>query len=245
MEVHHHSGDHHGPKKFKDYFLEFLMIFLAVTLGFLAENFREVITARNHVKELAGQLKEVLMNDTANLQRLIQIETVQLNRADSLFTILMQPPKQIDYISLQVLLRNCDHIDIFYPSTGAMSTIKLELHLKEFVRTKIASFIDNYEKGVNELKTFELRDVDYMGKYLETFMSKHFIPENAAAIVNQKQLVSGELRNISPEDLVQLSVDINLIKGYDRQLLIRYNIIKSNAVAFIQHISKTYDIGDE
>jgi hypothetical protein len=53
------------------------------------------------------------------------------------------------------------------------------------------------------------------------------------------------MRDITPEDLVQLSVDITLIKGYNRQLLIRYNIIKSNAEAFIRHISKTYEIGDD
>ncbi len=31
MEVHHHPDLHHKPKKWKEYFLEFLMIFLAVT----------------------------------------------------------------------------------------------------------------------------------------------------------------------------------------------------------------------
>jgi hypothetical protein len=42
MEVHHHPHLPHGEKKkFKEYFLEFLMIFLAVTLGFFAENVRE------------------------------------------------------------------------------------------------------------------------------------------------------------------------------------------------------------
>ncbi|HEY2722570.1 MAG TPA: hypothetical protein VGI82_12635 [Chitinophagaceae bacterium] len=39
MEVHHNP--HVEKKKFKEYFLEFLMIFLAVTLGFFAENIRE------------------------------------------------------------------------------------------------------------------------------------------------------------------------------------------------------------
>jgi len=39
MEVHHHPKA--GPKKFKEYFFEFLMLFLAVTLGFFAENLRE------------------------------------------------------------------------------------------------------------------------------------------------------------------------------------------------------------
>ena len=38
MEVHHHS---HHPKKWKEYITEFLMLFLAVTLGFFAENVRE------------------------------------------------------------------------------------------------------------------------------------------------------------------------------------------------------------
>ena len=43
MEVHHHPDLHHEKKKWKEYFLEFLMIFLAVTLGFIAENIRESI----------------------------------------------------------------------------------------------------------------------------------------------------------------------------------------------------------
>ena len=36
MEVHHHPDNHHNSKKWKEYFSEFLMIFLAVTLGFFA-----------------------------------------------------------------------------------------------------------------------------------------------------------------------------------------------------------------
>ncbi len=44
MEVHHHTHDPaatHHKKNWKSYFWEFLMLFLAVTLGFLAENQRE------------------------------------------------------------------------------------------------------------------------------------------------------------------------------------------------------------
>ena len=41
MEVHHHPDLHHKKKKFKEYFLEFLMIFLAVTMGFFAESLTE------------------------------------------------------------------------------------------------------------------------------------------------------------------------------------------------------------
>ncbi len=47
MEVHHHS---HHPKKWKEYVTEFVMLFAAVTLGFFAENYREVIVEQ-HKKE--------------------------------------------------------------------------------------------------------------------------------------------------------------------------------------------------
>ena len=244
MEVHHHSGGHHSDKHFKDYFLEFLMIFLAVSMGFLAENFREYITDKNHVEELAGQLKEDLMNDTANIHRLILLENVQIKRTDSLFDLLIQPPNKIDFIRVQNLVRSCDHIDLFYPSTGAMSTIKMELHLKKFVQTKIASHIDNYERGINELKAFESRDIDYIGKYLENFMSIHCTPENAAALVNQQPFVNSSMRNISPADLIQFSVDVILIKAYNKQLVLKYTKINNDAVAFIQHISSTYHLDD-
>ena len=49
MEVHHHP--HVEKKNFKEYFLEFLMIFLAVTMGFFAENIREDITNRKKEKQ--------------------------------------------------------------------------------------------------------------------------------------------------------------------------------------------------
>ena len=55
MEVHHHPDNHHNSKKWKEYFSEFLMIFLAVTLGFFAENIREHLTNSAKEKEyIAG-----------------------------------------------------------------------------------------------------------------------------------------------------------------------------------------------
>ena len=241
MEVHHHSGGHHEDKSFKDYFLEFLMIFLAVSMGFLAENLREYITDKNHVEELAGQLREDLSNDTTHLTRLIAFQQVQVRRADSLYAILILPQNQIDYRKLQDMIVSCERIDFFYPSTGAISTIKKDLHLRKFVKNKIAMHIDLYEKGVSLLEKFEARDIDYMGKYLESFISSHFTPENAAVAVTRTPVVNGNLRNLRPEDLIQLSVDISLIKAYNLRLISLYQGVKDNASQFIQHINITYN----
>lgn len=244
MEVHHHSGGHREEKHFKDYFLEFLMIFLAVTMGFLSENFREYITDKNHVEELVGQLKEDLMHDTTNTQKLINFQLLQIKREDSLFQMLTGPASQIDFKKLQDMIAGCDRMDIFYPSTGAISTIKKELHLKEFVKKNIALHIDNYEKVVTVLQTFENRDIDYLGKYLETFVSNHFTPENIALAVLRKPVANESMRNMSPAVLIQLSVDINLIKAYNLQLVSRYTKIKEDAASFIQYLHETYHLDE-
>jgi hypothetical protein len=244
MEVHHHSGEHHGPKKFKDYFLEFLMIFLAVTMGFLAENVREYLTDDKHVTELAGQLKEDLINDTLKLQYNIEFEKVQIRRGDSLFEMLKQPPGRIDLKKLQDLIVDCIRLDYFYPSRGAISTIQKELQLKKFVKTKIAMHIDNYERDIGMLEKFENGSTDFMTKYLEGFVSLHFTPGNSALAISRLPVANGNLRNLSDADLVQLSVDVQLIKAYNLRLLGQLEKIKIEATNFILHINKTYNLED-
>ena len=63
MEVHHHS--HTPRRKLTHYFWEFLMLFLAVFCGFLAENQREHIVEHQREKQYMRSLIEDLMLDTA------------------------------------------------------------------------------------------------------------------------------------------------------------------------------------
>jgi hypothetical protein len=65
MEVHHHP--HVEKKGFKEYFLEFVMIFLAVTMGFFAESLREYFGDRQKETEYMHSLVEDLKEDTATL----------------------------------------------------------------------------------------------------------------------------------------------------------------------------------
>ena len=65
MEVHHHP--HVEKKNFKEYFLEFVMIFLAVTLGFIAENVREDMTEHQRAKTFAVSMIQDIKADTMQL----------------------------------------------------------------------------------------------------------------------------------------------------------------------------------
>ena len=70
MEVHQHA--HHGGKKnWKSYFWEFLMLFLAVFCGFLAEYKLEHIVEHQKGIQYIHSLEEDIQVDTAKLSKLI------------------------------------------------------------------------------------------------------------------------------------------------------------------------------
>jgi hypothetical protein len=64
MEVHHHSNT--PRKKWTHYLWEFLMLFLAVFCGFLAENQREHLVEHNREKKYLEMLYEDFRKDTAD-----------------------------------------------------------------------------------------------------------------------------------------------------------------------------------
>lgn len=71
MEVHHHSHEGHGPKTWKNYFWEFLMLFLAVFCGFLAEYQLEHVIEHNREKEYISSMYEDVDFDISSIERIL------------------------------------------------------------------------------------------------------------------------------------------------------------------------------
>ena len=63
MEVHHHPDLHHKRKHFREYVLEFLMIFLAVTMGFFAESIREHYVEVRNTRQFLQTFRQELVNN--------------------------------------------------------------------------------------------------------------------------------------------------------------------------------------
>jgi hypothetical protein len=89
MEVHHHPDVE--KKNFKGYILEGLMIFLAETMGFIAENIREQITEHKNAKILAQSMLEDIKKDTASLHMVIAFSYQKLSASDSILAIVHKP----------------------------------------------------------------------------------------------------------------------------------------------------------
>jgi hypothetical protein len=85
MEVHAHT--HTPRKKWTHYFWEFLMLFLAVFCGFLAENQREHFVEKHRAKEYAKSLFTDLKADTTELNAGIRQTEFIIRCIDSLLVI--------------------------------------------------------------------------------------------------------------------------------------------------------------
>ncbi len=88
MEVHHHPDLHHKPKPWKEYLLEYFMIFLAVMTGFFAESIRENISDNAKGKEYIRSFVEDLRSDTAQYDASIKELTIKDSVLNQLYACL-------------------------------------------------------------------------------------------------------------------------------------------------------------
>ena len=81
MEVHHHPKVE--KKGLKEYFLEFLMIFLAVTLGFFAESLQERIVNKEKETHYIKSMLQDIKIDKEELPAVLSWQNIILNKIDS------------------------------------------------------------------------------------------------------------------------------------------------------------------
>src|SRR5665213_1298 len=83
MEVHHHPQLEHKPKPWKEYLLEGVMIFLAVTMGFFAESLREHLADRDRETQYMHVMVIDLQKDSVQINNEIAYTNHDLVELDS------------------------------------------------------------------------------------------------------------------------------------------------------------------
>lgn len=153
MEVHHHPDLHHKRKRWKEYFLEFLMIFLAVTMGFFAENIREHFIESKKEGHVIALFKKDLTNDTAQLNHLIT-EYVPLQNAwmDSSLNYLTSQQIKGNEIKTAVSLFNATVWNVYSPPDMAITEIKTSDNFNLIKKEKVKIAILEYGGEINRYK---------------------------------------------------------------------------------------------
>jgi hypothetical protein len=241
MEVHHHPEVE--KKGLKEYFFEGLMIFLAVMMGFIAENIRETISDHEHVHQLTSQLSQDIKADITSLDSLYKEQLMLINKDDTLIKILNEPLGTVDKIKLQDLVLYCYTIAEFHPTVGAIGAIKSELHLKEFSNSKLTKYIADYEQTINSVQKGQEVQYQNLREYLQTFFANHFTAYNLdTRAIEHKPLMNAQLRNVTQDDLTQLGAEVEIIKITNYYELAYNRKMKNKAVKLIQYVGKQYNL---
>ena len=150
MEVHHHS---HHPKKWKEYITEFLMLFLAVSLGFMAENIREHQIEKQREIAYLQNVHEDLKLDLINIDNVLNSNTIRLQAMDTLFTIINN--NTITNEDVYYYIRNLALRATFESSHVGLDQIKSAGGLRMVKNPEIISGIQEYERALDALDKLE------------------------------------------------------------------------------------------
>jgi hypothetical protein len=262
MEVHHHP--HVEKKGFKEYFLEFLMIFLAVTLGFFAENIREKLSDRNKEKEYVSSLLEDLKTDTASFNTAISANKLLIKGGDSVLNLLSANLRKRDSAELAMIYFFKYEINnVFAPLTDrTISQLKnngdMRLIKDKVVSDAILSYY-NFETGL----TSESNDIDICLRTDDNEANSIFnIKANRAlydsfmiatsfgpftSVYRAKELLTYHgpaLSTYDPKIIAKFMADIDYHRGSMMayaELLLRQNQYAGNLIKLIQtqyHLQK-------
>ncbi len=162
MEVHHHPDLQHKKKNFKEYFLEFLMIFLAVTLGFFAESIREHLGDKSKEREYLSSMVSELQYDTVQYSHLIKELAYLRPILDSLY-VNAKDAKRFNYV-LQGRWNtpvNAES-DTYQPSLTTIEQLKSSGNLRLIDDKNIAGKIVGYaayvQNNILQTRTTDMND---------------------------------------------------------------------------------------
>ena len=247
MEVHAHT--HTARKKWTHYFWEFLMLFLAVFCGFLAENQREHMIERQRGKQYMESLLSDLSADTAMLNTGIARKEGRINAIDSVF-VFFQNNKNVLSISgsLFKILRRTTYDQRLIRSSITINQLKnaggMRLIRKKDVTDSISQYDVNCER-YDFYNEYYLTHGQLNLRSLEKMISaddmlQFYITNNTEAVVTN---IPDSLQ--IPVNTEALNEYLNLlmqIKLYARQEINRINRLKNNAANLMALIQKKYSI---
>ncbi len=251
MEVHHHA--HTPRRKWTHYFWEFLMLFLAVFCGFLAENQREHMVEHTRERQYMQSMLVDLAADTARFNSGIPLREDRIKSIDSVFMFFKSNPnakiisgklfKDFRRTSYdQNLVRNTITINQL-KNAGAMRLIR-----NKMVADSIASYDFQFEYFVALHGQYYLIHQQADFRHLEKLVNSSdlldlYISNASSGIVNN--VPDTMSIHINTEGLNELLNFLMQLKVYARQQTNQIKQLERKATNLMTLIKQKYHLSEE
>ena len=225
MEIHAHT--HTERKKITHYLWEFLMLFLAVTLGFFVENQREHYVEHKREKQYMRSMIQDLQIDLKNIG-LSQAEKERMVRfADSLTQLYIDGSYQQNTGRFYYYARNFStYQNLFIMTDGTLTQLMNSGGLRLIRKSEIVDSLQAYDNLFNQFRISQEREDRFLMEYRD-IMVKILDVRTFSTMVKTYPDIDRPIGNPS-----LFKEDQQLIN----EMLMRVHIAKRNKLASLHYL---------
>jgi hypothetical protein len=238
MEVHSHA--HTERKKWTHYLWEFLMLFLAVFCGFLAENQREHMVEHRREKQFMRSMIEDLKADTAEMKDILSNVYISSNNVDSMLLLLTADIITDEAIikSYQFTFPALNNIVVVF-NDRTITQLKNAGNMRLIRNQKVNDDIIKYWNHIEQINKTLDRHLSYRtkGRDMETRIfntaeiflknDRHIAkPKESVHLISKEQSTIKEYANVIAYCGVMLSAVDNLVKEQNKLAIELIELIK-------------------
>ena len=244
MEVHAHT--HTPQKKWTHYFWEFLMLFLAVFCGFMAENQREHMVEHKREKQFIVSLINDLKLDIAWLDTVTNSAKSRIENLDSAIAALSKTPhNEIPVMVFQQLRKSTQQI-MFFPNDGTVTQLKSSGGMRLIRKRPAVDSIENYDRLIRRLEirreiTNEMNH-DLLAVLNKAFDAKDLLKGLYDSVFYHRPIIQSQaikLNNQYVNELINTGVSLRLRATTD---ISAYNLSRRTASNLIDFLKKEYPL---
>jgi len=177
MEVHKHPHHVTHKKKWGEYVLEFFMLFLAVFLGFVAENIRETSVEHEHEKQFAIELYSEFYADSIGFTQKLNARLDKENDCDYLYSYikdssLTELPKAF-YPAYTIVFYLINSYT-FEPKDGVLSQLKSSGSLRYFKDPALQKLFGDISVAINNVRYRNEQEYQFFANPVKPFILQHY-----------------------------------------------------------------------
>jgi hypothetical protein len=257
MEVHHHAhnpAEPHHKKNWKSYFWEFLMLFLAVSLGFYAENTREVMLHKKEVKTQLNSMLSDLQSDIVLFDSVTDRNTYGAQMADSLIEMLHSDIRNTTgiYFAARTVTANLGY---YYTNSKSFDQLKTA-GLLRYIKNKelldsIGAYYVSFQWLANQIDLIRLKmDEIHKGnaRLFDSYVFQQMISTRiigAASLGGQrttinKPALNPDLLSTDAKDINTVSLNYHYYSATIKFYIRMGNALQNRAKKLIEMIKQEY-----
>lgn len=241
MEIHKHPHHVTHKKKWPEYLLEFFMLFLAVFLGFVAENVREHIVEKERGRKYIESFYQDLKTDTSRMSYYTDFEEAKLSALDNLNNCFDTVTKNIKATSCLLELIKISALNRPFKITDRTLNQLFNAGGFRLLQNNDADSIIAYQNDFNNIQDFQTTVYqEAQDKVRETFDRLVNFKANAQMFKPQGRRVGINFNSQDVTNPILLSHDTTLLNKYFNEMLLYYRVTY-NHVRQLQEL-KDYQI---